>query len=77
MRQHVVVFVDVEGHQTSNSRHAVERVEEEALVLQGRLILTDAVARLLLRPVVRASIALNAAQDRHLHVSLPWLSLRS
>jgi hypothetical protein len=32
---HMVVFVDVEGYQPADGRDAVERVEEEPLMLQG------------------------------------------
>jgi hypothetical protein len=34
MRKHVVVFVDVERHQPTDGRDAIERVEEEPLMFQ-------------------------------------------
>ena len=35
MRKHAVVFVDVERHESTDGGDAVERVEEEPLMLQG------------------------------------------
>jgi hypothetical protein len=41
MRQHAVVFVDVERDQSTDGRDAVQRVEEQPLMFQGAPPLFD------------------------------------
>ena len=47
MRQHVVVLVDVERHQSADGRYAVERVEVQPSCLHRHSVLSRASSRLL------------------------------